>query len=57
MHLLDDGERQRLLAAHEARVELFISDPVHIPLGLELLRDNRVVRSAVWQAFDTWHID
>lgn len=57
MHLLDGGERQRLLAVHEARVELFTSDPVQIPLGLELLRDNRVVRSAVWQAFDARHID
>ncbi|MCD9625264.1 hypothetical protein [Rhabdothermincola salaria] len=56
MHLLDDGERQRLLTIHEARVALFTSDPVRIPLGLELLRDNRVVRSAVWQAFDARHI-
>lgn len=57
MHLLDDAERQRLVAAHEARVELFTADSIQAPLGLELLRDNRVVRTALWQAFDAQHIN
>lgn len=56
IHLLDHDNRQRLLGIHEARVALFTSDPVQVPLALELLRDNRVVRSAVWQAFDARHI-
>ncbi len=41
---------------HERRVRLFCDDPLFIPLGIELLRDNRLVRGALWQAFDARHL-
>lgn len=56
MHLLDDDDRARLLEIHERRVALFCEDPVMVPLGVELLRDNRIIRTAVWQAFDARHL-
>ena len=56
LHLLDGNDRARLLSIHEARVELFTSDPVQLPVGLDVLRNNRVVRTAVWQAFDAKHL-
>ncbi len=56
LHLLTDDDRSRLLAIHETRVELFNTDPVHVPVGLHILRDNRVIRSALWQAWDAHHI-
>lgn len=56
LHLLDDGDRDRLLEIHERRVALFCDDHRFGPLGTELLRDNRLVRGAVWQAFDARHV-
>lgn len=56
MHLLDDDDRARLLEIHERRVALLCDDPLVVPLGLSILRDNRVVRGALWQAFDARHI-
>lgn len=56
MHLLDDDDRARLVEIHENRVQLFCDDPLFIPLSIELLRDNRIVRGAVWQAFDARHV-
>lgn len=56
LHLLDDDDRQRLVEIHERRVDLFAGDTMSAPLGLALLRDNRVVRSTLWQAFDARHI-
>lgn len=56
LHLLDDDDRARLVEIHERRVAMFCDDPLFIPLGIELLRDNRLVRGAVWQAFDARHL-
>jgi hypothetical protein len=56
LHLLNDDDRARLVEIHEERVRLFCDDPLFIPLGIELLRDNRLVRGAVWQAFDARHL-
>jgi len=56
MHLLDDDDRSRLLEIHERRAALFSNDPMILPLSIELLRDNRLVRGAVWQAFDARHV-
>lgn len=56
IHLLDDDDRARLLETHEARAALFEDDPVFVPVGLEMLRANRVVRNALWQAFDARHL-
>ena len=56
MHLLDDDDRARLLEIHERRVNLFCDDPLFVPLGMDLLRDNRLVRGAVWQAYDARHV-
>jgi hypothetical protein len=56
LHLLDDDDRARLVEIHERRVGLFCDDPLFIPLSIELLRDNRLVRGAVWQAFDARHL-
>jgi len=55
MHLLDEGERRRLLEVHERRVDLFDGEPLFIP-SLAMLRDDRVIRGAVWQAFDAARI-
>ncbi len=55
-HLLDDSQRQRLLEIHDRRVSTFTEEPSRAVLGLELLRDSRVVRTALWQAFDARHI-
>jgi hypothetical protein len=56
LHLLDDDDRARLVEIHERRVGMFCDDPLFIPLSIELLRDNRLVRGAVWQAFDARHL-
>lgn len=56
MHLLDDEDRTRLLEIHEERVELFHDENADLPLDLAVVRDNRVVRAAVWQAWDARHI-
>lgn len=53
LHLLDDAQRRHLLEIHEARVELLTGpDAVYVPVGLDTLRANRIVRAAVWQAYD-----
>lgn len=57
LHLLDDDDRARLVEIHERRVGMFCDDPLFIPLSIELLRDNRLVRGAVWQAFDARHLN
>jgi hypothetical protein len=51
-HLLGDDDRQQLLEIHEARTEILNADPIQLPLSLDLLRDNRLIQGAVWQAFD-----
>lgn len=56
VHLLDDDDRARLVEIHERRVRHFCDDPLFIPLSVELLRDNRLVRGAMWQAFDARHL-
>lgn len=56
LHLLDDDDRARLLETHEQRVRLFGDRRDVVPLSIELLRDNRLVRGAVWQAFDARHL-
>lgn len=56
VHLLDDEDRAQLLQIHETRVELFAGDEESGQIGLNLLRDNRVVRGAVWQALDAGHL-
>ncbi|CAN5435932.1 hypothetical protein BH10ACT1_BH10ACT1_23010 [soil metagenome] len=56
LHLLSDTDRARLLDAHEARVSLLTADPLQVPVHLSILRDNRVVRSALWQALDASQI-
>lgn len=56
IHLLSDDDRSSLLEAHEARSALFEDDPVFVPVGLEMLRANRVLRNALWQAFDAQHL-
>lgn len=56
LHLLDDSDRARLLEVHERRVALFTDQPIIVPLGLNLLRDNRVVENALWQAYDARHL-
>ena len=56
LHLLTSDDREVLLAAHEARASLFEHDPVFVPVGLEMLRANRVVRAALWQAHDAQHL-
>jgi len=56
MHLLDKDDRARLLNLHECRTELICNDPLFLPLRIEDLRANRVVKGAVWQAFDAAHI-
>lgn len=52
IHLLTDDDRTRLLEVHESRAAMFGSDPFYVPVGPEQLRASRVVRSALWQAFD-----
>lgn len=53
LHLLGDAERERLFEIHEARVDIFAgAEAVCVPIGLETLRTNRIVRTTVWQAFD-----
>lgn len=56
LHLLDRDHCRRLFEIHEARLSLFGDDPVIRPLGIDLLRDNRLVRGAVWQAYDAQHL-
>ncbi|QXC63036.1 hypothetical protein KSP35_09770 [Aquihabitans sp. G128] len=56
LHLLSDDDRARLLDVHEARVSLFTADPLQVPVHLSILRDNRVVRAALWQALDASQI-
>lgn len=56
LHLLADDDRARLLAIHESRVDLFSADPLQVPVHLSILRDNRVVRAALWQALDASRI-
>jgi hypothetical protein len=56
LHLLDDDERARLLDAHEARLQLLEADPVMSPMPIGMLRDSRIVRNALWQAFDASHL-
>jgi len=56
LHLLSDEDRARLLDVHEARVSLFTADPLQVPVHLSILRDNRVVRAALWQALDASQI-
>lgn len=56
LHLLSDEDRARLLAIHESRVDLFSADPLQVPVHLSILRDNRVVRAALWQALDASRI-
>lgn len=56
VHLLTDDDRAKLLAIHESRVDLFSADPMQIPVHHTILRDNRIVRSALWQATDASHI-
>lgn len=56
LHLLSGDDLEALLAAHEARVSLFDDDPVFVPVGLDILRSNRVVRAALWQAHDAQHL-
>lgn len=53
LHLLDKDHRTRLLAIHEARVEVYgETDGVYVPIGLRDLRANRIVRTALWQSHD-----
>lgn len=53
IHRLTGDQTERLLSIHKDRVELFNEiDSVVVPLSLDLLRDNRIVRSALWQAYD-----
>lgn len=57
LHLLDENQRLRLLALHEARVDLFGEvNSVVVPVGIDTLRANRIVRTALWQAFDVWRV-
>lgn len=56
LHLLTEEDRARLLAIHESRVDLFVADPLQVPVHLAILRDNRVVQAALWQALDASHI-
>ncbi|MCU1356360.1 MAG: hypothetical protein JWM89_1778 [Acidimicrobiales bacterium] len=56
VHLLTEEERTRLLSIHESRVDLFVADPLQVPVHLAILRDNRVVRAALWQALDASRI-
>jgi hypothetical protein len=52
VHLLDEVARSRLIEIHEARADLFDDEQTFVPVGLDHLRDSRVVRNAIWQAFD-----
>lgn len=56
VHLLTDEDRAKLLNIHESRVDLFAADPMQVPIHHSILRDNRIVRSALWQATDASHI-
>ncbi|NLA36441.1 MAG: hypothetical protein GX868_12275 [Actinobacteria bacterium] len=56
LHLLSGDDLELLVAAHEDRASLFENDPVFVPVGLEMLRANRVVRAALWQAHDAQHL-
>ena len=56
IHLLTEEDRARLLAIHESRVDLFVADPLQVPVHLAILRDNRVVQAALWQALDASRI-
>lgn len=53
VHLLNDDEQRRLLQIHEARVDLYTSDPIQYPVPLATLRANRIVRGALWQASES----
>lgn len=56
MHLLGQDDRSRLLDIHERRTRLLCDDPLFIPLSMDQLRANRVVRAALWLSFDARHI-
>lgn len=56
LHLLDDGDRARLLEVHERRADLMADGRFTSPVDVALLRDSRLVRGAVWQAFDARHV-
>lgn len=52
LHLVTDSQRSRLVDIVEARTDLFGDDPIEAYTSLDVMRDDRIIRHATWQAHD-----
>jgi len=52
LHLLTDRQRSQLVDIVEARTDLFGDDPIEAFTSLDVMRDDRIIRHATWQAHD-----